>query len=183
VTSSPTRAAARLDFASTWGDFARLARADWAANPRDLRARLVLLAFRLAQRSMGSPEPGLRPAAVVPVALYRAWTEGVLAMELRPRTRVGGGLTIFHGFGIVVNDHAVIGAGVVLRNGVVIGNSRPGGGCPVIGDGVEFGAAAIVIGDVEIGPGARIGAGAVVVRPVPAGRTAVGNPARLLEAG
>lgn len=176
----PLRTSARPDFAVDLHTFGLLARADWRANPRDPKARLVLLAFRLAQLAMGSPEHGTRLRAVVPVALYRAWTEGMLGMELRPRTRVGAGLTVYHGFGIVVNDHAVIGAGVTLRNGVTIGNRTPDGGCPVIGDGVEFGAGAIVIGDLDVGAGARIGAGAVVVKSVPRFRSAVGNPARLI---
>ena len=168
-------------FATTWGALARLVRADWAANPRDPKSRLVLLAFRLAQRSMGSPAQGMRLRAILPVAAYRFWTEWFLGIELRPRTTVGGGLTIFHGFGIVVNDHAVIGERVTLRNGVVIGNRTPGGQCPVIGDDVEFGANALVIGDIHIGRGARIGAGATVVRSVPAGRTVVGAAARMLD--
>lgn len=180
IVQPPVRTSAAPDFASDLATLGALVRADWRANPRDAKSRLVLLAFRLAQLAMGSPDEGMRFRAVLPVALYRAWTEGLLGMELRPRTRVGGGLTIYHGFGIVVNDHVVIGAGVTLRNGVTIGNRRPGGDCPVIGDGVEFGAGAIVIGDLDVGTGARIGAGAVVLRSVPAFRSAVGNPARLL---
>ena len=177
-----TGAAGDAGFASDWVAFARLLRADWAANPQDAKARLVLLAFRLGQRSMGSPAAGTRPVALLPVAAYRFWTEWILGLELRPRTRVGGGLTIYHGFGIVVNDHAVIGAGVTLRNGVTIGNRTPGGPSPVIGDGVEFGAGALVIGDVVVGQGARIGAGAVVVHSVPSGGTVIGTAARVIDA-
>ena len=164
-------------FASDWRAFRRLAGADWAANPRDMKARLVLLAFRLSQRAMGRPAAGTRPAAVVPVALYRFWTEWFLAFEMRPRTRVGGGLTVFHGFGIVINDHTVIGEHVTLRNGVTIGNRIPGGPAPVIGDGVELGAQAMVLGAVTVGRGAKIGAGAVVVHSVPEGASVVGPAA------
>lgn len=167
-------------FASDWSAFARLVRADRAANPRDPKARGILLAFRLAQRAMKSPAVGTRPVAVLPVTAYRFWTEWCLGLELRPRTRVGGGLTIYHGFGIVVNDHAVLGERVVLRNGVTIGNRSPDGGSPVIGDDVEIGAGATVIGDLRVGRGARIGAGAVVVHAVPEGRSVVGPAARML---
>ena len=165
-------------FASDWGAFCRLVRADWAANPRDPKSRLVLIAFRLAQRSMGSPAVGTRLVAVVPVTLYRFWTEWFLGFEMRPRTRVGGGLTVFHGFGIVINDHTVIGEHVTLRNGVTIGNRSPDGSAPVIGDRVELGAQAMVLGEVTIGAGARIGAGAVVVHSVPEGASVVGPAAR-----
>lgn len=168
-------------FASDLGSFTRLVRADWRANPRDPKPRLVLLGFRLAQLAMGSPAAGTRLRAVLPVTVYRFWTEWCLGLELRPRTRVGGGLTIYHGFGIVVNDHTVVGERVTLRNGVTIGNRTPDGASPVIGDDVEFGVGAVVIGDLRIGDGARIGAGAVVLHSVPEGRTVIGSAARLVD--
>ncbi|HEY0373978.1 MAG TPA: glycosyltransferase [Amnibacterium sp.] len=166
-------------FAGSFHALRRLVALDWRANPRDPKSRAVLLAFRLAQFAMGTPAE-LRFRAVLPVLLYRAWTEGVLGIELRPKTRVGGGLTIYHGYGLVVNDHTVIGSGVVLRNGVTIGHRVDGGPCPVLGDGVQLGAGAIVLGGVRIGDGASIGAGAVVLADVPARGVAVGNPARVL---
>lgn len=167
-------------FAGDLAAFARLVRADWRANPRDVKPRLVLLGLRLAQLAMGSPDR-LRLRAVIPVALYRAFTEWGYGLELRPRTRVGGGLTIYHGYALVVNDHAVIGRGVTLRNGVTIGNRAPDGGCPRIGNAVEIGAGAILLGPITIGDGARIGAGAVVLHDVPAGAAVVGNPARIVS--
>ncbi|HEV7622644.1 MAG TPA: glycosyltransferase [Amnibacterium sp.] len=169
-----------LDFAGTPAAFLALVREDWRANPRDVKSRAILVGLRLAQLAMGSPER-LRPRAVLPVALYRGWTEMLLGLELRPKTRIAGGLTIYHGYGLVVNDHARIGRGVTVRNGVTIGHREEGGPSPVIEDGVELGAGAIVLGGVTVGAGARVGAGAVVLRDVPAGRTVVGNPARLLE--
>ncbi|MCU1473943.1 glycosyltransferase [Amnibacterium sp.] len=169
-----------LDFAGTPAAFLALVREDWRANPRDVKSRAILVGLRLAQLAMGSPDR-LRLRAVIPVALYRGWTEMLLGLELRPRTRIAGGLTIYHGYGLVVNDHARIGRGVTLRNGVTIGHREEGGPSPVIEDGVVLGAGAIVLGGVTIGAGARIGAGAVVLHDVPTGRTAVGNPARLLE--
>lgn len=114
------------------------------------------------------------------MACHRFLSEFVLQMELRPRTSVGPGLRIHHGFGLVVNDHAVIGSNVVLRNGVTIGHARPGGGSPRLEDGVEVGAGASVIGEITVGRSAVIGAGAVVVADVPTGSIAVGNPARIL---
>ncbi len=174
------QAAQELDFAGTSAAFRALVRQDWQANPRDVKSRAILVGLRLAQLAMGSPDR-LRLRAVIPVALYRGWTEMLLGLELRPRTRIGGGLTIYHGYGLVVNDHTRIGRRVTLRNGVTIGHREEGGPSPVIEDGVVLGAGAIVLGGITVGAGARIGAGAVVLRDVPAGRTAVGNPARLLE--
>lgn len=167
-------------FAGDLASFVRLVREDWRANPRDVKPRTVLLGFRFAQLAMGSRDR-LRLRAVLPVVLYRAWTEWGYGLELRPKTRIGGGLTIYHGFALVVNDHTVIGRGVILRNGVTIGNRETGGASPRIGDGVQIGAGAILLGPITIGDGARVGAGAVVLHDVPAGAVVVGNPARIVS--
>ena len=153
---------------------------DRAANPRDPKAQLVLLGLRVCQHLISSKGKN-NPLAKATTFAYRAITETVLGLELRPATRVGPGLAIFHGFGLVVNDGAVIGAEVKLRNGVVIGHKAAGGGCPVIGDAVDIGAGAIILGPIRIGSGARVGAGAVVTRDVSPGSTVVGNPARLVN--
>lgn len=152
-------------------------RSDYAANPNDPKSRLILTGFRLCQYLMrDSSRP--RPISFPVVAAYRFWTEFCLGMELRPKTFVGPGLTIYHGYALVINDHAVIGSCVVLRNGVVIGQKHPGGGSPILQDGVTVGAGAIILGSVTIGKDAVIGAGAIVVRDVAEGDIVAGNPAR-----
>lgn len=152
--------------------------ADWRANPRNPRIRLMLAWLRAVQAVHA--RTGSRLAASLLEVPYRLVFEWGMGIELRPKTQIGSGLTIHHGTGLVVNDASVIGSGVTLRNGVTIGNREEGGGCPVIGDRVEIGAGAILLGPITVGDGARIGAGAVVLADVPAGGRAVGNPARLL---
>lgn len=166
----------------SYKDLSSYIRADLAANARDPKARSILVALRICQwlmRDNDRPRRRSFPA----VALYRIATEFLLGVELRPKTVIGPGLTIYHGFGLVVNDHAKIGSNVTLRNGVVIGNKLTDGPCPVIGNGVVVGANAVIIGDIHIGDQANIGAGAVVTKSVTAGATAVGNPAREIHAG
>jgi len=107
-------------------------------------------------------------------------TEICLGFELRPKTRIGPGLAIHHGYGLVVNDGTWIGAGVTLRHGVTIGHSEIGGRCPVIMDRVDIGSSSILLGDISIAADAKIGAGAVVIKDVGRGRTVVGNPAHPL---
>lgn len=164
---------------TTLGDYLR---ADREANPRDPKAQFVLVWFRVCQwlqrRASGKLS---RFAAVAMTAAYRGVTEFVLGIELRPKTKVGKGLSIYHGFGLVVNDHSVIGDQVRLRNGVTIGHQFRGGGAPVIGDRVEVGAGAILLGAIEIGDDAVVGAGAVVTKSVPARAVVAGNPARVLR--
>lgn len=156
--------------------------ADLAANARDPKARAVLVGFRTCQWLMRDNEYPRR-RSLPAVALYRFLTEFLLGIELRPKTIVGSGVTIYHGFGLVVNDHAQIGSGVTLRNGVVIGNKQDGGACPVIGDAVVIGANAVIVGGIHIGANAKVGAGAVVTKDVRAGATVVGNPAREIQSG
>lgn len=83
-------------------------------------------------------------------------------------------------FGVVINPHAQI-MGGVIQNGVLIGELDESHAAPVIEEDVFIGAKAIILGSVTIGKGARIGAGAVVLQDIPAGCTAVGNPARIIK--
>lgn len=154
-----------------------LLRADIAANQHDPKGLLLVLSYRLASeaRRFGQGSLG-REVVVLPVLLaYRILIEWVLGVELPAQVQAGPGLRIRHGQGLVVNTGTVLGADVMLRHNVTIGNIRRGPGdttgCPVIGDGVEFGAGAVVVGAITIGDGALIGANAVVSRDVPAGAT------------
>ena len=154
---------------------ADLLRADIAANSHDPKGLLLVVAYRLASeaRRWGTASP-LHRLAVVPALLaYRVVVEWVLGVELPAQVDAGPGLRIRHGQGLVVNTGTVLGANVMLRHNVTIGNIRRGPGdttaCPVIGDGVEFGAGAVVVGPVTVGDGALIGANAVVSTDVPAG--------------
>lgn len=153
---------------------------DWAANGPDKRGRLVMVGFRLAH--LASRRTGLPaiPARVYGL-LYRLLVEWVLGIEIPWKTSIGPGARLRHGVGLVINDDAVIGARVMLRHGVTIGNVRRAGACPTIGDDVEIGSGAVILGGITIGDGARIGANAVVTKDVPPGWVAVGNPASIRE--
>lgn len=164
----------------SYHDLRAYVRADLRANARDPKAQSILLGLRVCQWLMRDNEHPRR-RALPAVALYRLVTEGVLGVELRPKTIVGPGLTIYHGFGLVVNDHVTLGSRVTLRNGVVVGNKCAGGPCPIIGDGVVVGANAVIIGGITIGDHAQVGAGAVVTKSVRSGATVAGNPAREIQ--
>lgn len=107
--------------------------------------------------------------------------ETVTGISLPHNAQIGGGLRIHHFGNIFINPGVVIGSNCTLRQGVTVGNRVAEGPVPIIGNDVEFGAYAQVLGGVRVGEGAQIGAMAVVLCDVPAGCTAVGNPARIVE--
>ena len=154
---------------------------DLKANRGQPKGQFVVAFYRLAHAARQPLDRRPRLAAIPIGIAYRLVVEWVLGIEIPWKTRIGRRLRVLHGVGIVLNDATVLGDDVVLRQNVTLGNKRGGLPCPVIEDGVKLGANAVVIGGVTIGREARIGAGAVVTKDVPAGRSAVGNPARVLE--
>jgi putative colanic acid biosynthesis acetyltransferase WcaB len=150
---------------------------DWTANPRNSRARVVLLGYRTTRGLRLSPRAGLRMLGRASDVLYRIVALWLLGVEIPWMTEIGPRLSLPHPQGIIVNAYSRIGADVVIRHGVTIGARRGAFDCPTLLDGVDVGAAACLVGDITIGSAARIGAGAVVVKDVPPGGSAYGNPA------
>ena len=87
--------------------------------------------------------------------------------------------------GVVIGETAEIGPGCTIYHGVTLGGTSLYKGAkrhPTLGRDVIIGAGAQVLGGFEVGDGAKVGSNAVVTKPVPAGATAVGNPARIIAA-
>jgi serine O-acetyltransferase len=106
-------------------------------------------------------------------------------IEIHPGATVGRRVFIDHGMGVVVGETAQIGDDCTIYQGVTLGGTSLTRGAkrhPTLERGVIVGAGAKVLGGFTIGAQAKIGSNAVVVRPVPAGGTAVGNPARVIVA-
>jgi serine O-acetyltransferase len=106
-------------------------------------------------------------------------------IEIHPGAVIGRCVFIDHGMGVVVGETAEIGDGCTIYQGVTLGGTSLTKGAkrhPTLGKGVIVGANSQVLGGFTVGDNARIGSSAVVVKPVPAGTTAVGNPARILQA-
>jgi len=104
-------------------------------------------------------------------------------IEIHPGATIGRRFFIDHGMGVVIGETAVIGDDVTLYHGVTLGGTSwvRGKRHPTLEDGVVVGAGAKVLGPITIGAGAKVGSNAVVVKDVPAGATAVGNPARVID--
>ena len=116
------------------------------------------------------------------IALYlQSRMSEVFQVDIHPATRIGSGVFVDHGTGIVIGETAVIGDGVSMLQGVTLGGTgkERGDRHPKVGKGVLLGANAIVLGNITIGDYAKIASGSVVLKPVPAGCTAAGVPARL----
>ena len=87
--------------------------------------------------------------------------------------------------GVVVGETAEIGDGCTIYQGVTLGGTALYKGAkrhPTLGRNVVVGAGAQVLGGFTVGDNAKVGSNAVVTKPVPAGATAVGNPARIIQA-
>ncbi|WP_128927850.1 serine O-acetyltransferase [Bradyrhizobium guangxiense] len=112
--------------------------------------------------------------------LFHNQASNVLQVSIHPAASIGAAVYLDHATGIVIGANVVIGDEVTILQNVSIGRSNElPARSPRIGRGVFIGAGATVMGDIRIGDFAKIGAGTVVTSDVPAGCTAVGNPARL----
>jgi len=110
------------------------------------------------------------------------WLTGI---EIHPAAVIGRRFFIDHGMGVVIGETAEIGDDVTLYHGVTLGGTtwQKGKRHPTLGNGIVAGAGAKLLGPIHVGDGAKIGSNAVVVRDVPAGATAVGIPARIIDNG
>jgi serine O-acetyltransferase len=142
--------------------------------------------------------PGLHALAMHRFA-HGCWTNGfrwlgrfvshinrfLTGIEIHPGATIGRRVFIDHGMGVVIGEMAEVGDDCTIYQGVTLGGTSLVKGAkrhPTLGKGVIIGANACVLGGFTVGDGARVGSNAVVTKPVPAGATAVGNPARVIEA-
>ncbi len=102
-------------------------------------------------------------------------------IEIHPGAKIGRGLFIDHGMGVVIGETTEIGDNCTLYQGVTLGGTGKDHGKrhPTLGNNVMVGAGAKVLGPFRVGDNARVAAGAVVLDEVPDNATAVGVPARV----
>ena len=108
------------------------------------------------------------------------WFTGI---EIHPGAQIGNRVFFDHAMGVVVGETAEIGDGCTIYQGVTLGGTSLYKGAkrhPTLGKNVVVSAGAKVLGGFVVGDGAKIGSNAVVIKPVPAGATAVGIPARII---
>lgn len=103
-------------------------------------------------------------------------------IEIHPGAKIGKGIFIDHGSGVVIGETAEVGDGCTIYQGVTLGGTslKRTKRHPTLGENVTVGANACVIGAIYVGDNARVGSGSVVVRDVPANATVVGIPAHVV---
>jgi serine O-acetyltransferase len=116
------------------------------------------------------------------ISQFSRWLTGI---EIHPGAKIGANVFIDHGMGIVIGETAEVGDGCTIYQGVTLGGTSLTKGAkrhPTLGRNVIVGAGAKVLGGFVVGDNAAIGSNAVVTKPVPEGATAVGIPARIIQA-
>jgi serine O-acetyltransferase len=103
-------------------------------------------------------------------------------IEIHPGARIGSGVFIDHGMGLVIGETAEVGDDVTLYQGVTLGGTslKREKRHPTLDRDVVVGTGAAVIGAIRVGEGARIGAGSVVVTEVPPNSVVVGVPGKVI---
>ena len=104
-------------------------------------------------------------------------------IEIHPGARIGKGLFIDHGNGVIIGETAIVGDNVTLYQGVTLGGTgkEHGKRHPTLCNNVMVSAGAKVLGSFTIGENSKIGAGSVVLEEVPPKSTVVGVPGRVVK--
>lgn len=104
------------------------------------------------------------------------------AVDIHPAARIGRGIFIDHGTGVVIGETAVVEDDVSILHGVTLGGTgkETGDRHPKIRRGVLLAAGSTVLGNIEVGEDSKVAAGSVVLEPVPPRTTVAGVPAKIV---
>jgi serine O-acetyltransferase len=120
---------------------------------------------------------------LVPARFLSHVSRFLTGIEIHPAARIGPGVFIDHGMGVVIGETAEVAENVTLYQGVTLGGTslRREKRHPTIEPNVVVGTGAAVMGAITVGEGTRIGAGSVLVRDVPPNSVVVGVPGRVIS--
>jgi serine O-acetyltransferase len=157
---------------------------DWIAHGRDWTKpgfRAVAVQRFGVWRMKVEPKLLRAPLSILYRSLYRK-IRNTYGIDLPYTVKLGRRVVIEHQSAIIIHGYCTIGDDCIIRQGVTLGNrylEKPLES-PQLGDRVNVGAGAKILGKVNLGDNVNIGANAVVLSDVPAGKTAVGIPAKIL---
>ena len=172
----------------------------WAALRADARFLTRTHRSRARKWLVATTNRGLQALVLYRVS-HALWRRGVpllplmltrlcqhfYAVDIAYEARLGPGIVIVHGFGLVVGNQTRIEGQCILFHGVTLGDrgsewvgSDVPDGHPTVGPGCIFGAGAKVLGPIQVGANCVVGANAVVLRDVPADSVVAGVPGRVV---
>lgn len=163
------------EVSSTVPDWSREYKSFFAWDP----SRALLASIRAYQRYSNSSFLLNKLVKKIAVFRHRFWS-AVTGADIPINSRIGGGLLLPHPNGIVIHPEVTIGVNCLIFQQVTIGSVN-GSTVPIVGGHVDIGAGAKILGSIQIGDHAKIGANAVVLVDIPASKTAVGIPAKILN--
>ncbi|RDY22791.1 serine O-acetyltransferase [Romboutsia maritimum] len=104
-------------------------------------------------------------------------------IEIHPGAKIGEGILIDHGMGVVIGETAEVGNRVTIYHGTTLGGTGKDTGKrhPTVGNDVFIGSGVKILGPINIGDNVKIGANSVVLKDVPNGATVVGIPAKIVK--
>lgn len=113
---------------------------------------------------------------------FQSRINSVFGIDIHPAARIGKGIMVDHGTGVVIGETAIIEDGVSLLHGVTLGGTgkETGDRHPKIRRGTMIGAGATILGNIEVGECSRIGAGSVLLEDVQKNTTVAGVPAKVV---
>lgn len=129
-------------------------------NP-GIKSKLIIFLYRLSSLRYNNR---LFNLIFLPIHLfYFILVDFIMGVEIKPRTKIGWGLVIYHPVAIIINPNTIIGKNCIIRHCLTIGNKfnrvkDSCTDCPIIGNNVEFGANTTIIGAIKVGDNAIIGA-------------------------
>lgn len=117
--------------------------------------------------------------------LISQWSRFWTGIEIHPGAKIGKGVFIDHGMGVVIGETAEVGDDVLMYHGVTLGgvSLEKKKRHPTIGNNVVIAAGAKILGAITIGDRSKVGANAVVLKDVPPDSTVVGIPGRVVMQG
>ncbi|KAJ9146884.1 hypothetical protein P3X46_029099 [Hevea brasiliensis] len=118
---------------------------------------------------------------VLALALQSRISE-VFGVDIHPAAKIGEGILLDHGTGVVIGETAVVGNRVSMMHGVTLGGTgkEVGNRHPKVGDGALIGACSTILGNIKIGEGAMIAAGSLVLKNVDPHSMVAGTPAKVI---
>ena len=124
-----------------------------------------------------------RQKCYLPARILSQFARFLTGVEIHPGAKIGRGVLIDHGAGVVIGETAEVGDGCTIYQGVTLGGTGKDHGKrhPTLGNNVLVGAGAKILGPFRVGDNARVAAGAVVLSEVPPNATAVGVPAKIVS--